>query len=120
MGLGNLSDKCNATPKTGSGETPPIPPLCHRCRGGPVREHPARFRAAGLAVVSLLLAAACSSNSGDAKNGGTTITMWTRAGTAPASTRLVKAYNATHKNQVKLTVIPTDNYQPRIAAAAGA
>ena len=38
---------------------------------------------------------------------------------ADASERLVKAYNASHKNQVKLTVIPTDNYQARVAAAAG-
>ncbi|WP_336213765.1 ABC transporter substrate-binding protein [Nonomuraea sp. LPB2021202275-12-8] len=49
-----------------------------------------------------------------------TITMWTRAATQAQSERLVKAYNSNHKNQVKLTVIPTDNYQPRIAAAAGA
>ncbi|MFI6481153.1 ABC transporter substrate-binding protein [Nonomuraea sp. NPDC050663] len=49
-----------------------------------------------------------------------TITMWTRAATQAQSERLVKAYNSSHKNQVKLTVIPTDNYQPRIAAAAGA
>jgi multiple sugar transport system substrate-binding protein len=34
--------------------------------------------------------------------------------------RLVDAYNAGHKNKVKLTVVETDNYQPRIAAAAGA
>jgi multiple sugar transport system substrate-binding protein len=50
---------------------------------------------------------------------GETITMWTRAATQTQSERLVKAYNASHKNQVKLTVIPTDNYQARIAAAAG-
>ncbi|WP_245657687.1 ABC transporter substrate-binding protein [Herbidospora mongoliensis] len=46
--------------------------------------------------------------------------MWTRAATQAQSERLVQAYNAGHKNQVKLTVIPTDNYQPRVAAAAGA
>jgi multiple sugar transport system substrate-binding protein len=45
--------------------------------------------------------------------------MWTRAATQAQSERLVEAYNASHKNQVELTVIPTDNYQPRIAAAAG-
>ncbi|HEX4813302.1 MAG TPA: sugar ABC transporter substrate-binding protein [Nonomuraea sp.] len=49
-----------------------------------------------------------------------TITMWTRAATQAQSERLVQQYNKTHRNQVKLTVIPTDNYQPRIAAAAGA
>ena len=50
---------------------------------------------------------------------GATITMWTRAATQVQSERLVKQYNATHSNQVKLTVIPTDNYQARVAAAAG-
>jgi multiple sugar transport system substrate-binding protein len=59
---------------------------------------------------------AASSGSAD---DGTTITMWTRAATQAQSERLVKAYNAAHKNQVELTVIPTDNYQARIASAAG-
>ena len=61
------------------------------------------------------------SNSSAAKSGdtGATITMWTRAATQTQSERFVKAYNASHKNQVKLTVIPTDNYQARVAAAAG-
>ena len=31
----------------------------------------------------------------------------------------MQAYNSSHKNQIKLTVIPTDNYQARVAAAAG-
>lgn len=59
---------------------------------------------------------------GAAGNGGDTgetITMWTRAATQTQSERLVKAYNDSHDNQVELTVIPTDNYQARIAAAAG-
>ena len=63
-----------------------------------------------------------SGNSGSAaKSGdtGATITMWTRAATQTQSERFVKAYNASHKNQIKLTVIPTDNYQARVAAAAG-
>src|SRR3954470_12699385 len=61
------------------------------------------------------------SGSSAAKSGdtGATITMWTRAATQTQSERFVKAYNASHKNQVKLTVIPTDNYQARVAAAAG-
>ena len=45
--------------------------------------------------------------------------MWTRAATQAQSEALVKAYNASHKNKVKLTVIPTDDYQPRVGAAAG-
>jgi multiple sugar transport system substrate-binding protein len=92
--------------------------------------HKARRLAGALATCALLaLAAACGGDDDDgapagggSANGvddGTTITMWTRAATQAQSERLVEAYNATHKNQVELTVIPTDNYQPRIASAAG-
>jgi len=83
-----------------------------------------RRRLAGAATLALLtLAAACGGGGGGGQqpaDGPVTITMWTRAATQAQSERLVKAYNDTHENQVKLTVIPTDNYQPRIAAAAGA
>ena len=37
----------------------------------------------------------------------------------PACAPLVDAYNATHKNQIELTVIPTDDYQTKVGAAAG-
>ncbi len=60
------------------------------------------------------------SSSTASADSGAKITFWTRAATEAASRRLVDGYNASHKNQVELTVIPTDNYQPRIAAAAGA
>ncbi|GHA64845.1 sugar ABC transporter substrate-binding protein [Streptomyces tauricus] len=50
---------------------------------------------------------------------GATLTMWTRAATRPQSEALVKAYNASHKNKVKLTVVPTDDYQAKVGAAAG-
>ncbi|MEV8230230.1 sugar ABC transporter substrate-binding protein [Streptomyces sp. NPDC079167] len=50
---------------------------------------------------------------------GSKLTMWTRAATQAQSQKLVKAYNASHKNQVELTVIPTDDYQAKIGAAAG-
>jgi multiple sugar transport system substrate-binding protein len=50
---------------------------------------------------------------------GTKITMWTRAATETQSKLLVDAYNASHKNQVELTPIPTDNYAQKIATAAG-
>ena len=84
-----------------------------------------RRRLAGIALLGLLAltAAACGSGGSDEQPqaaGPVTITMWTRAATQAQSERLVKYYNSNHKNQVKLTVIPTDNYQPRIAAAAGA
>ncbi|MEV0384323.1 sugar ABC transporter substrate-binding protein [Nonomuraea sp. NPDC050643] len=86
-----------------------------------------RRRLAGISLLGVLTltAAACGSGGGGGgatqpADGPVTITMWTRAATQTQSERLVQAYNSSHKNQVKLTVIPTDNYQPRIAAAAGA
>ncbi|MFE7073640.1 ABC transporter substrate-binding protein [Streptomyces sp. NPDC057620] len=50
---------------------------------------------------------------------GATLTMWTRAATRPQSEALVKAYNASHENKVELTVVPTDDYQAKVGAAAG-
>ncbi|GGZ41857.1 ABC transporter substrate-binding protein [Streptomyces bluensis] len=50
---------------------------------------------------------------------GTKLTMWTRAATRPQSEALVKAYNASHQNKIELTVIPTDDYQAKVGAAAG-
>ena len=46
--------------------------------------------------------------------------MWTRSPTATFSQTLIDAYNASHKNQVKLTVIPADSYQQKVGTAAGA
>lgn len=51
---------------------------------------------------------------------GTTLTMWTRAATQAQSEALVAAYNESHENQVELTVVPTDDYQAKVGAAAGA
>ncbi|WP_328840439.1 sugar ABC transporter substrate-binding protein [Streptomyces europaeiscabiei] len=97
-----------------------------------------RGRASRLVInaVALLAAAtlvtACGSGGGGsdgdggggpAKAGGVddgaTLTMWTRAATRPQSEALVKAYNASHKNKVELTVVPTDDYQAKVGAAAG-
>ena len=50
---------------------------------------------------------------------GTTLTMWTRAATEARSRALVDAYNASHQNQIELTVVPTDDYQTVVGAAAG-
>lgn len=94
---------------------------------------PARRLVTG--AIALLAAAslvtACGSGDGDSGNGGgggtsvggvddgATLTMWTRAATRPQSEALVKAYNAAHKNKIELTVIPTDDYQAKVGAAAG-
>jgi multiple sugar transport system substrate-binding protein len=87
-------------------------------------------------AVALLAAAslvtACGSGDGGSDGGGgsgaadadgvddgATLTMWTRAATRPQSEALVKAYNKSHKNKIELTVVPTDDYQAKVGAAAG-
>jgi multiple sugar transport system substrate-binding protein len=91
-------------------------------------------RAGAMAAVALLagtaLAACGSDDDGNDRppadaspmgvDDGSTITMWTRAATEGLSRALVEAYNAAHDNQVELTVIPTDDYLPRLGTAAGA
>jgi multiple sugar transport system substrate-binding protein len=76
-----------------------------------------------VAVLLVWVLGACSgdgeSTDGGGGDTGVEITMWTRAATQAQSQRLVDAYNASHENQVQLTAVPTDNYAPRIAAAAG-
>ncbi|MEH0548849.1 sugar ABC transporter substrate-binding protein [Streptomyces sp. B21-105] len=95
---------------------------------GPVRRL-AVGAVAFLAAASLITA--CGSGDGDSAGGsdrpadakglddGATLTMWTRAATRPQSEALVKAYNASHKNKIELTVVPTDDYQAKVGAAAG-
>ncbi|HKS98963.1 MAG TPA: sugar ABC transporter substrate-binding protein [Rugosimonospora sp.] len=76
---------------------------------------------------AVLLLAGCQSagtsaaaNDTSAKDDGTTLTMWTRSPTATFSQTLIDAYNRSHKNQVRLTVIPADSYQQKVGTAAGA
>jgi len=51
---------------------------------------------------------------------GTHITLWSRAATQARADALVKAYNATHKNHIDATYVPTDDYQTKVGAAAAA
>lgn len=58
---------------------------------------------------------------GDAWSGiddGTTLTMWTRAPLERQARLLVDAYNASHENQVNLEIIPNDDMEGRVGAAA--
>ncbi|GAA3339077.1 sugar ABC transporter substrate-binding protein [Amorphoplanes nipponensis] len=83
--------------------------------------------AAGLLVAALT---ACGSDDGgtpaglpaDAAGGvddGAALTLWTRAPLELQAKALVTAYNASHRNQVKLTIVPNDDYVAKVGAAAG-
>ena len=50
---------------------------------------------------------------------GTTLTLWTRAPLEKQANLLVEAYNATHKNQVELTVVPNDDYVAKVGRGGG-
>ena len=92
----------------------------------------AAFRAvtAALAVGALVGSlAACSSDGGtpvpaesipaEGVDDGSTLTLWTRAPLEKQANLLVDEYNATHENQVELTVVPNDDYVAKVGAAAG-
>lgn len=49
---------------------------------------------------------------------GSQLTMWVRSD-GSSTKALVEAYNKTHQNQVKLTIIPGETYQQKVGAAAG-
>ncbi|MCZ4068368.1 extracellular solute-binding protein [Microbacterium sp. H37-C3] len=98
----------------------------------PFRRRPA-FRAATAALVAGVLVgglAACSTSGGGdtaapadipaaGTDDGTTLTLWTRAPLERQAKLLVEAYNASHENQVELTVVPNDDYVAKVGAAAG-
>lgn len=84
------------------------------------------------AVTALSLGVAACSSSGtssstqvdksvspEGTDDGTTITMWTRAPLEKQAKALVEAYNSSHENQVKLTIVPNDDYVAKVGAAAG-
>ncbi|WP_265520473.1 ABC transporter substrate-binding protein [Oerskovia flava] len=50
---------------------------------------------------------------------GTSLTLWTRAPMEQQAKLLVDAYNASHENQVDLTIVPNDDYVAKVGAAAG-
>jgi multiple sugar transport system substrate-binding protein len=92
--------------------------------------HFGRFTAAAVAGALALTLAACAEGGGstassaDIPTGGTddgsTLTLWTRAPLEKQAKLLVGAYNASHENQVDLTVVPNDDYVAKVGAAAGA
>ncbi len=78
---------------------------------------------AATAVVSAftLLAACSSSSSGGSQgtpDGGVRVTLWARNTSNNLAKDVVTRYNATHKSQVDLTIVPSDSYQTKVSAAA--
>lgn len=71
------------------------------------------------AALALTGCAGGGGSSSEPESSGT-IDMWVRAATASQSQALVDAYNALGGPQVKLTVVPTDNYLQKVGVAAGA
>ena len=97
-----------------------------------VSAHSKRMQRVGgiLAASALLMGlAACSSGGGSSTpladagpegiDDGTELTLWTRAPLEKQAKLLVEAYNNSHENQVKLTVVPNDDYVAKVGAAAG-
>src|SRR4249919_567829 len=86
---------------------------------------------AGVAAAALLVGlTACSDSDGEegtpapsvggtGTDDGSKLTLWTRAPLEKQAKLLVAAYNASHKNQVELTVVPNDDYVAKVGAAAG-
>jgi len=100
-----------------------------------LRRRPVRLVATvAVGVLALTGLAACSSDddsssnepsgsqtagaSADGVDDGTTLSMWTRAPLERQATQLVDAYNASHKNQVKLEIIPNDDMEGKVGGAA--
>ncbi|MFB9377034.1 ABC transporter substrate-binding protein [Kineococcus gynurae] len=86
---------------------------------------------AALAAATLVLGlSACGGGNGgsgqtadisgpEGTDDGTELTLWTRAPLELQAKALVEAYNASHENQVTLTVVPNDDYVTKVGAAAG-
>lgn len=83
-----------------------------------VRRVPTAIVTAVLVTTALGACSTGGATTGSADSGAT-ITMWARSENV-VTPKLVDAYNASHKNQIKLTIIPGDSYITKVATAAGA
>jgi multiple sugar transport system substrate-binding protein len=83
---------------------------------------------AGIAAAALIVPlAACGGGSNDAAtttdipakgtDDGTEITLWTRSPLERQAKNVVEAYNKSHKNQVKLEIIPNDDMEGKVGGA---
>ena len=99
---------------SGSAATPTAAPATQ----APATQAPAATQTAAPASAAPSAAASATTEAG--KDDGTRIAVWTRASTQSQAQQLVAAYNATHKNQVDLQIVPNDNMQAKVASAAAA
>jgi len=77
------------------------------------------------AVAAVTLLAGCASaqpapsaTKSASADDGATLTMWARNTSNNLAQVIVDAYNSTHKNRVNLTIVPSDAYPAKVAAAA--
>ena len=85
---------------------------------------------AGIAATAMLIPmAACGGSSSSAAAGdipakgtddGTTITLWTRSPLERQAKNAAKACNSTHKNQIKLEIIPNADMEGKVGGASQA
>jgi multiple sugar transport system substrate-binding protein len=68
--------------------------------------------------IMLLFLSACGGPGSNAANGPVTISFWVRAADQTFVQPVVKAYNTSHKNQVKLTIVPNDQFVTKFATAS--
>jgi multiple sugar transport system substrate-binding protein len=79
---------------------------------------------AGIAVAALTMTglAACGDDGNDTAaapagadaDDGSALTPWTRAPLEPQAKALVDAYNGSHQNQVRLTIVPNDDHAAKV------
>ena len=82
-----------------------------------------------IGLLALLLLAACAAPvaapggeqaAGEPASGGVTIAFWTRDSNQAQVRSLVDAWNASHENQIEITVIPASEYMTKVGASVGA
>ena len=81
-----------------------------------------KLTAAAAISAALLMAAPAIATAADplGSDDGTQLSMWVRSGLKDRVDPLVNAYNGSHKNNINLTYVPTDDYQTKVGAAAAA
>lgn len=86
-----------------------------------------RRRASALAVAAAAIALVAGCTAGPAESeqdtepdSGAVMTMWARNTSNNLAQVIVDTYNASHKNQINLTIVPNEVYPQKVAAAAAA